>query len=67
MVTGWSARTTRDPAKVRALMGSRFKGFTPSGKDYGDVLNLLRWRTGHFLNALREYAAIIVYKIRGKA
>ena len=67
MVTGWSARTTRDPAKVRALMGSRFEGFTPSGKDYGDVLNRLKWGTSRFYNALREYAAIAVYKIRGKA
>jgi uncharacterized SAM-binding protein YcdF (DUF218 family) len=67
MVTGWSARTTRDPAKVRELMGSRFEGFKPSGKDYGDVFNRLRWRTGYFFNALREYAAIALYKIRGKA
>ena len=67
MVTGWSARTTRDPAKVRALMGSRFEGFAPSGKDYGDVLNRLKWGTLRFYNALREYTAIAVYKIRGKA
>jgi uncharacterized SAM-binding protein YcdF (DUF218 family) len=66
LVTGWSARTTRDPAKVRALMGSRFEGFAPSGKDYGDILNRLKWRTSYFFGALREYAAIAVYKIRGK-
>jgi uncharacterized SAM-binding protein YcdF (DUF218 family) len=67
MVTGWSALTTRDPAKVRALMTSKFEDFTPSGKDYGDVLNQLKWRTSYFFNALREYGAIAIYKIRGKA
>jgi uncharacterized SAM-binding protein YcdF (DUF218 family) len=67
MVTGWSAHTTRDPAKVRALMTSKFVDFRPSGKDYGDVLNQLKWRTEHFFSALREYAAIVVYKMRGKA
>jgi len=66
VVTGWSARTTRDPAKVRALMTSKFVGFRPSGKDYGDVLNRLKWQTSHFFNAVREAAAIVVYKIKGK-
>jgi uncharacterized SAM-binding protein YcdF (DUF218 family) len=67
VVTGWSARTTRDPAKVRALMTSKFVGFRPSGKNYGDVLNRLKWETSHFFNALREAAAIVIYKIKGKA
>jgi uncharacterized SAM-binding protein YcdF (DUF218 family) len=67
MVTGWSARTVKDPAKVRALMTSKFEGFRPSGKDYGDVFNRLKWRTWHFFNALREAAAIVVYKIKVKA
>jgi uncharacterized SAM-binding protein YcdF (DUF218 family) len=66
VVTGWSARTTRDPAKVRALMTSKFVGFRPSGKDYGDVLNRLKWQTSHFFNAVREAAAIVVCKIKGK-
>lgn len=67
MVTGWSARTTREPAKVRALMTSKFVSFRPSGKDYGDVLNRLKWRTWYFFDAVRETAAIAVYKIKGKA
>jgi hypothetical protein len=67
MVTRWSARTTHDPGKVRAYMTSKFEEFRPSGKDYGDVFNRLKWGTWRFFNALREYAAIAMYKIRGKA
>ena len=66
LVTGWSARTTREPAKVRALMTSKFVSFRPSGKDYGNVLNRLKWRTSYFFDAVKEAAAIVVYKIKGK-
>lgn len=66
MVTGWSAQTTSDPAKVRALMTSKFVGFRPSVKDYSDVLNQLKRQTAYFFNALREVVAIMVYKLKGK-
>ena len=67
MVTGWSARATQDPAKVRALRTSKFETFRPSGKNYGDVFNRLKWRTAYFFDAVREAAAILAYKLRGRA
>ncbi|MEI6613686.1 MAG: YdcF family protein [Chrysiogenales bacterium] len=66
VVTGWSARTSRDPVKVRTLMTSKFVDFRPSVKDYSDVLNQLKRQTAYFFNALREVVAIVVYKFKGK-
>jgi uncharacterized SAM-binding protein YcdF (DUF218 family) len=66
VVTDWSAQTTRDPGKVRALMASNFADFRPSVKAYGDVFNRLKSQTTNFLNSLREVAAIVVYKIKGQ-
>jgi len=64
MVTSYKAKS-RDPEVVRALKASEFQDFKPSGKKYNDFLLRLRVRTSHFLRALREMAAISVYKLKG--
>ena len=56
-----------DPDIVRSLKTSRFESYTPSDKRYNDIFMKLRYRTGYFFQALREMAAIVVYKIKGKA
>jgi hypothetical protein len=44
---------------------SRFVAHRPTGKRYDDVFNRLRWRSSYFFEALREVAAITVYKLKG--
>ena len=57
----------KDPDIARNLMTSRFEGFRPSDKKYNDIFMKLRNRTNYFFNALREMAAIFLYKIKGFA
>lgn len=56
-------------AEAEDLLRSRrisvLPGYRPSGKAYRDVFIKLKERTGHFFEALRESAALAVYKIKG--
>jgi uncharacterized SAM-binding protein YcdF (DUF218 family) len=56
-----------DPRVVRDQRVSGVAGFRPSGKRYDDPFNRLKWGLGDLLTALRECAAIAVYKVRGQA
>lgn len=66
LVTKYSARKSKDPIVVRSLRESRFAEFQPNDKSYDDIFNRLKWRTGHFFSSLRELAALVSYKIKGK-
>ena len=66
LVTQYSARKLKDPVVVRSLRESRFAEFQPNGKNYDDIFNRLKWRTGYFFSSLRELAALVSYKIKGK-
>ena len=66
LVTQYSARKSKDPLVVRSLRESRFAEFQPNGKSYDDIFNRLKWRTGYFFSSLRELAALVSYKIKGK-
>ncbi len=65
VVVSYRAQKTSDPAKVRELRESRFDSFKPSEKVYDDLFMRLTSRTSYFFRALRELAALIVYKIKG--
>ncbi len=56
-----------EPRLVRELRVSRFDSHRPSGKSYDDVLNRLRWQSARLFEALRELAAISLYKLKGYA
>jgi uncharacterized SAM-binding protein YcdF (DUF218 family) len=64
VVTSYVARKA-GPYLARELRVSRFVAHRPSGKRYDDVFNRLRWRSSYFFEALREVAAISVYKLKG--
>ena len=66
LVTQYSARKSKDPAVVRSLRESRFAEFQPNDKSYDDIFNRLKWRTGYFFSSLREFAALLSYKLKGK-
>ncbi len=66
MVTHYTARR-KGKAADRLAKTSRVKEYVPSGKRYGDFLFRLRVRSGYFLEALRETAAICWYRLKGKA
>ncbi len=53
------------PSVVRELRVSQFAAHRPSGKSYDDLFNRLRWQNSRLLEALREVAAIMVYKLKG--
>lgn len=55
----------KDPDIVRNLKISQFESFRPSDRKYNDIFMKLRYRTNYFFQALREMAAIILYKIKG--
>jgi len=72
MVTSYVAKgpdprlgKTPDTRVIRDLRTSSEKLFRPSGKDYGDPLNRLRWGLDTLLICAREAVAIAVYKING--
>lgn len=64
VVARYTARTAGAEV-VRERRVSQFKVHKPSGKKYDDVLLRLRSRTNNFLAALREWAAIAAYKLKG--
>ena len=55
----------KDPNIVRNLKTSRFESYRASDKKYNDIFMKLRNRTNYFFQAMREMAAIVVYKIKG--
>jgi len=57
----------KDPNIVRNLKISQFENYRPSDKKYNDIFMKLRNRTNYFFQALREMAAIFLYKIKGYA
>jgi len=64
LITAYEAQ--RSPL-ARSNRRSAFPSFRPSGKDYGDPLNRLRWGLDDTIGALREILAIGVYRYRGQA
>ena len=52
-------------AYLRAEKTSNLPGFKQSNKAYDDILLRLKWRSAYFFNALREIAALAVYKLKG--
>lgn len=64
VVAQYTARTA-GPDIVRERRVSQFAEHRPSGKVYDDALLRLRIRTNNFLSALREWACIAVYKLKG--
>ncbi len=64
MITYYSSKKP-DPTIVRSLRASRFDTFRPSKKKYDDIFMRLRRRTSYFFDALREVAAIVLYKVKG--
>lgn len=66
VVSEYKARKVSDPAVVRSLRVSRFPEHIASGKRYDDVFNRLKWGTNTLFTSLREVAALISYKIKGK-
>ncbi len=64
IVTHYVARKA-GPSIARELRASQFADHRPSGKSYDDVFNRLRGRSSTLFEALREVAAIVVYKLRG--
>ena len=64
MVTGYVARKA-EPRVVRELRVSQFPAHRPSRKSYDDIFNRLRWQNSEFFDALREFAAIAVYRLKG--
>ncbi len=64
MITNYSSKKL-DPKIVRNLRTSRFDTFRPSKKKYDDIFMRLRRRTSYFFDALREVAAIVLYKVKG--
>jgi uncharacterized SAM-binding protein YcdF (DUF218 family) len=66
LVNKYSARKSKDPIVVRSLRASRFAEFQPNGKSYDDIFNRLKRRTEYFFSSLRELAALVSYKIKGK-
>lgn len=57
----------KDPNIVRNLKTSRFESYQASDKKYNDIFMKLRYRTTYFFQAMREMAAIILYRIKGLA
>ena len=55
----------KDPNIVRNLKTSRFESYRASDKKYNDIFMKLRNRTNYFFQAMREMAAIFLYKIKG--
>jgi uncharacterized SAM-binding protein YcdF (DUF218 family) len=66
IVSAYTAQKVNDPTVVRSLRTSRYPGHFPSGKRYDDVFNRLKWGTDTLFTSLREVAAVISYKIKGK-
>jgi len=64
VVTSFEAVTS---PVARSRRQSSIPAFKPSGKDYGDPLNRLRWGLDDLLVSLRELVAIGVYRYRGDA
>ncbi len=50
---------------LRAEKTSALPSFHPSGKSYDDIFMKMRQRSWRFLTALRELAALAVYKLKG--
>jgi uncharacterized SAM-binding protein YcdF (DUF218 family) len=53
------------PEIVREMRISEFPVHVPSGKVYDDPILTFRRRTSNFMSALREWAGIAYYKIKG--
>ena len=53
------------PEIVRSLRVSEFKEFRPSGKVYDDPILTSRRKMTNLMSALREWAGIVYYKIKG--
>jgi len=66
MIIYYSSKKS-NPIIVRSLRTSRFETFQPSKKKYDDIFKKLRRRTWYFFTALRELAAIGLYKMKGHA
>jgi len=66
IVSAYTAQKVMDPNVVRSLRTSRYAGHVPNGKRYDDVFNRLKWGSETFFASLREVAALISYKIKGK-
>ncbi len=54
-----------EPSLNRELLISRFAFYKPNGKTYDDVFNRLRTQNIALFEALREFAAIAYYKMKG--
>jgi hypothetical protein len=66
VVTEWAGRRN-DPRTVRNARTSAVRGFQPSVKRYDDVMNRTVWGVTRYGTALRECAAIIWYRLTGRA
>jgi uncharacterized SAM-binding protein YcdF (DUF218 family) len=64
MIASYEAR--RSPL-ARTSMRSALPAFKPSQRSYGDPLNRLRWGFDDTVSAVRELAAIALYRWRGQA
>jgi uncharacterized SAM-binding protein YcdF (DUF218 family) len=64
LVTGYEARHS---PLARSQRQSEVRSYTPNKKSYGDPVNRLRWGLDDAIVALRELAAIGVYRFRGQA
>ncbi len=66
IVSAYTAQKVIDPIVVRSLRTSRYAGHAPNGKRYDDIFNRLKWGSDTLFTSLREVAALISYKIKGK-
>jgi uncharacterized SAM-binding protein YcdF (DUF218 family) len=65
IITGYEAQI-EDAEVVRSHRESEIKEYKPSGKKYDDFFIRMRRRSTQFWEAVREYAAIGWYKIKGE-